>query len=85
MADVEKRELSVEVADDIRAALDANPVARRAFEKMPPSHRREYVTWIEEAKKPETRARRIEKMVGEMEEKAGRLSGQTEPPTRLSP
>jgi hypothetical protein len=34
-----------------------------AFEKLPPSHKREYIEAIDEAKKPETRARRIAKAV----------------------
>lgn len=61
---MEKR--TVELADDIRLALEASPAARQTFEKMPPSHQREYVKWIEEAKKAETRVKRIEKMVGEL-------------------
>jgi uncharacterized protein YdeI (YjbR/CyaY-like superfamily) len=30
-----------------------------AFEKLSCTHRREYVAWIDEAKRPETRARRV--------------------------
>jgi hypothetical protein len=33
------------------------------FDKLSYSHRREYVHWVEEAKKPETRARRIDKTI----------------------
>lgn len=33
---------------------------RRTFDAMSYSHRKEYVQWIEGAKKPETRERRIE-------------------------
>jgi uncharacterized protein YdeI (YjbR/CyaY-like superfamily) len=47
----------------LRAALDGNTDARQAFDVLPPSHRREYVTWIDEAKKPETRQRRIEQTI----------------------
>jgi uncharacterized protein YdeI (YjbR/CyaY-like superfamily) len=35
-----------------------------AFNKLPPSHQREYLSWINQAKRPETRQKRIEKMVG---------------------
>jgi len=44
---------------DLAAALRKNAKARATFEAFPPSHRREYVEWIVEAKKPETRARRL--------------------------
>lgn len=41
------------------AALDAVPQARAAFDAFAPSHRREYVEWIADAKRDETRASRI--------------------------
>lgn len=41
------------------AALRKNRKARAAFEAFPPSHRREYVEWIVEAKTAETRERRM--------------------------
>jgi uncharacterized protein YdeI (YjbR/CyaY-like superfamily) len=36
-----------------------DPEAERAFAKLSYTHRREYVEWIAEAKRPETRARRV--------------------------
>lgn len=48
---------------DLAEALAAVPAADRAFRGLPPSHRREYLTWIAEAKKPDTRHRRITKAV----------------------
>lgn len=50
---------NVVVPADLRAALAADPAAQAAFEKLSFTHRREYVEWIEEAKRPETRARRV--------------------------
>jgi uncharacterized protein YdeI (YjbR/CyaY-like superfamily) len=44
---------------DLRAALAADPTAKCAFAKLSYTHKREYVEWVEEAKRPETRARRI--------------------------
>jgi hypothetical protein len=41
------------------AALAANRKATATFAAFPPSHRREYVDWIDEAKREQTRARRI--------------------------
>ena len=48
---------------DIRSALENRADARAAYERLPPSHRTEYLRWIEEAKKPPTRERRIVGMV----------------------
>lgn len=48
---------------DVRAALAAVPEAKERFQKLPPSHQREYLNWILSAKKNETRARRIGQMV----------------------
>ena len=49
----------VEVPDDLAAALAGDAEAAAAFERLAFTHRREYVIWITEAKKPETRARRV--------------------------
>ena len=50
----------VEVPADLAAAL-AEAGLREAFDRLSFSHRREHVNAITEAKKPETRARRIAK------------------------
>jgi Bacteriocin-protection, YdeI or OmpD-Associated/Domain of unknown function (DUF1905) len=50
----------VEPADFARA-LDADPIARAAYDRLPDGRKREHVRTIESAKKPETRTRRIEK------------------------
>ena len=46
---------------DFAVALDADPVARTAYDRLSYSRKREHVRAIESAKKPETRVRRIEK------------------------
>lgn len=51
------------LAADLREALERSPAAKAAFERMPPSHKREHIGYIDEAKRPETRARRIEKTI----------------------
>jgi hypothetical protein len=51
-------ERRVDVPDDLASAL-VHAGEREAFDRLSFSHRREYVAWIDEAKKPETRARRI--------------------------
>lgn len=51
------------LAADVQAALDAEPRALAFFESLPTFYRRNYVRWIEEAKRPETRAARIAQAV----------------------
>lgn len=47
----------------IKQALMADPEAWAYFQAQPPSHRREYISWITEAKKDETRARRLRETI----------------------
>jgi uncharacterized protein YdeI (YjbR/CyaY-like superfamily) len=49
----------MEVPEDLRRSLDAHPQAGAVFERMSRSHRKEYIRWVNEAKRPETRLRRI--------------------------
>lgn len=48
------------VPDRLSAAFDANPGSRAQWDGFPPSARRAILGWIVQAKRPETRARRIE-------------------------
>ena len=50
---------TVAVPRDLKVALAAVPGASKAFAAMSFTHRREYVEWVEDAKRPETRVRRI--------------------------
>jgi len=52
----------VEPADFTRA-LDDDPVARAAYDDLSQGRKREHVRAIESAKRPDTRARRIEKAI----------------------
>lgn len=54
---------TVEVPADLAAALAADAVAATGFEKLAYSHRKEYVRWVTEAKREQTRAERIAKTV----------------------
>lgn len=51
---------------ELERALAANPVARRAFGSLAPSHRREWWRYIADAKQESTRARRSAKCVAEL-------------------
>jgi Bacteriocin-protection, YdeI or OmpD-Associated/Domain of unknown function (DUF1905) len=50
---------TVELPDDLAAALAGDAAAREFFESLAYTHRKEWVRWVEEAKRPETRARRV--------------------------
>ncbi|WP_309752546.1 YdeI/OmpD-associated family protein [Novosphingobium sp.] len=47
------------VPPELVSVLAVNPAAKATFEAFAPSHRREYLEWIIEAKRPETRDKRI--------------------------
>jgi len=49
----------IPVPHDLQIELHDDPEAA-AVAALPPSHRREYIDWILEAKRAETRARRVE-------------------------
>jgi hypothetical protein len=49
----------VEVPAALAAALAQDPAALAAFDGLAYTHRKEYARWVEEAKKEETRARRV--------------------------
>jgi hypothetical protein len=49
----------IEVPPDLAEALAGDAEASATFDRLSYSHRREYVLWITEAKRPETRARRV--------------------------
>jgi hypothetical protein len=55
--DLEKRE--VDVPPELASALDYDAAAKRAFDGLSYTHRKEYARWIAEAKREDTRARRF--------------------------
>jgi len=60
------------VPRDLECAINASKDARAGWAMLPPSHRREHVKHVIEAKKPETRARRIAITVAALVERAAR-------------
>jgi uncharacterized protein YdeI (YjbR/CyaY-like superfamily) len=58
----------VEVPAELNEALAADPAAAATFERLAHTHRREYAQWVAEAKKPETRARRVEQTLARLRE-----------------
>jgi Bacteriocin-protection, YdeI or OmpD-Associated/Domain of unknown function (DUF1905) len=59
--DLEER--IVEVPEDLAALFVQNPQAQALYEKLSYTHRKEYVRWINEAKRPETRENRVNKTI----------------------
>ena len=59
--DTEPRQVAV--PDDLTEALGVDAEAAKTFEGLPYSHQRSYTDWIESAKRPETRERRIQQAV----------------------
>ncbi len=53
----------VSLPQDVDAALRGNPQAQNFFEKLSYSHQREYIQWVEEAKRDQTRQDRIARML----------------------
>lgn len=58
---------TVETPRDLAAALAASTSAAAAYDALAYSHKREYVRWIEEAKRDETRTRRVAETVARLE------------------
>jgi uncharacterized protein YdeI (YjbR/CyaY-like superfamily) len=58
-----KARAPLETPDDLATALERNAKARATFEGFPPSQRRDYIEWITEAKRDETRKRRLEQTI----------------------
>lgn len=53
----------LKVPNDFASALKNNKTAKKAFDAFSPSHRNEYVEWIDEAKRDETRKRRMQQAI----------------------
>ena len=65
---VKKARPTLPVPEDLRSALERQPKALRHFDAFSPSQRREYIEWIVEAKREETRAKRLAQAVEWMAE-----------------
>jgi uncharacterized protein YdeI (YjbR/CyaY-like superfamily) len=59
---------SPRLPSDLAAALKKSARATAAYKTFSPSHQREYVEWITEAKQPETRQRRVTQAIEMMSE-----------------
>ena len=62
------QERVVVVPPELTQALAANATAKAAYDKLAFTHRSEYARWIDEGKKPETRADRVAKTIKRLTE-----------------
>ncbi|MFL5488439.1 MAG: YdeI/OmpD-associated family protein [Gemmatimonadaceae bacterium] len=63
-----KKKPELEIPIELARALRKNKKAAAAFDSFPPSHKREYAEWISEAKREETRQRRVDTAIAWMTE-----------------
>ena len=61
VADTEPRQVTV--PDDLAQAMAGHPSAAAFFDGLAPSHRKEWVRWVEDAKRAQTRASRVAQTV----------------------
>ena len=54
---------TVTVPPDLKKAMKTNARARESWDRYSYTHRKEFANWITEAKKPETRTRRLQKAI----------------------
>ncbi|SDT30494.1 YdeI/OmpD-associated family protein [Microlunatus soli] len=57
-----------QLPNDLRSALAGNAVALEAWQDITPLARNEFICWVEDAKQPATRERRIRRTQEELEE-----------------
>jgi uncharacterized protein YdeI (YjbR/CyaY-like superfamily) len=61
------RRPALPLPDWLKAGLTASPRAWENFQRLAPSHQRNYIGWISDAKKEETRQRRIQEAIARLE------------------
>ena len=54
--------------DDLRSAIQFDPDALALWQGLTPLGRNEFICWVEDAKQPATRQRRIQRTIEEMQE-----------------
>lgn len=57
------------VPDDLKNVLETDENTKENFEQLSYSHKKEFVDWIEQAKREETRVKRIETTLRKIKEK----------------
>lgn len=62
----------IEIPEIVKVAFKKELLAKKNFEKMSPSHQREYIEWIAEAKQESTKQRRVLQMMEWLKESKSR-------------
>lgn len=79
----DKKPNELTVPSDVAAALRKTSGAQKAFENTTPGLRREFLRWVLNAKRPETRAKRIDRAIPILIERArkriNRIKGARKP------
>ena len=60
-------ESEIRIPDDLAVALSANPAAMDNYNKLAPSHKKQYLWWLKNAKRASTRQKRIQEIVTRLE------------------
>ncbi len=64
-AEARRRDDPTRVPPDLSRALAAEPAARAYFDALPPFYRKMVLHWVTEAKRPDTRARRVAELASD--------------------
>jgi len=59
----DRPDISFEIPEEFRKALNQNSKARKFFEQLAPSYRKQFIGWISVAKRSETKAKRINESI----------------------
>jgi len=62
-AQVDRKTIATDIPEELQRALNKHAGLKMYFEKMPPSHRREYVNYVDDAVGADTKARRVKKVI----------------------
>lgn len=73
--DIDDAPREVEIPTDLTKALKSSATARKLFDALSPSCKKEYVEWICSAKRDETRRTRVEKAVTMLADGKKRVKG----------
>lgn len=60
---IDRKAIAIDIPEDLQRALNKHSGLKMYFEKMPPSHRREYVNYVDDAVGSETKDRRVKKVI----------------------
>lgn len=63
------QERTIAIPHDAQLLLDANKDAKEFFDNLSYTNRKEYIVWIESAKKEETRAKRLAEFITKLKDR----------------